>query len=122
MVRAPTTLTTSGQISHHFGPSSSTNNDTATLLTVIAALFMRQKSIYEFYGRIGHKDDACTILSPKFVTPSLRININKLNALNGDEPTDPPREWNSQPPTSHFKYSTYLYQNQFCGLSYHGEN
>ena len=30
-IGAPTTLTTSVQSSRHFGPSSSTNNDTATL-------------------------------------------------------------------------------------------
>ena len=31
MIGSPTTLTTSGQRSHNFGPSYSTNNDTATL-------------------------------------------------------------------------------------------
>ena len=29
--------------------------------------------------------------------------MNHFNALNGDEPTDPPREWNSKPPAAHFK-------------------
>ena len=29
--------------------------------------------------------------------------MNKFNALHGDEPKDPPREWNSQPPAAHFK-------------------
>ena len=41
----PTTLTTSGQHSHHVGPSSSVNNDTAYIQLGIAALRMRQKSI-----------------------------------------------------------------------------
>ena len=31
MIGEPTTLTTSGQRSHHFSPSSSRNNDAATL-------------------------------------------------------------------------------------------
>ena len=43
MIGAPTTLTTSGHRSHHFGPSYSSNNDSATLQPVIAALRMRQK-------------------------------------------------------------------------------
>ena len=29
--------------------------------------------------------------------------MNQFNALNDDEPKEPPREWNSQPPTTHFK-------------------
>ena len=29
--------------------------------------------------------------------------MNQFNALYGDEPKDPPREWNSQPPAAHFK-------------------
>ena len=41
----PTTLTTSCQRSHHVGPSSSVNNDTAYIQLGIAALRMRQKSI-----------------------------------------------------------------------------
>ena len=40
MIGAPTTLTTSGQHSHYFGPSSSSNNDAATLHPVIADLRM----------------------------------------------------------------------------------
>ena len=47
MIEAPTTFTTSGQHSHNFGPSSSSNNDSATLQPVISALCMRQKSICE---------------------------------------------------------------------------
>ena len=38
MIGAPTTLTTSGQSSHHFGPSSHSNNYAATLQPVISAL------------------------------------------------------------------------------------
>ena len=41
-----TTLTNSGQCSHHFGPSSFTNNDTATLHPVIAALRVIHKTIF----------------------------------------------------------------------------
>ena len=41
----PTVLTTSGQRSHHLGPSSSINNYAATLQPVIEALRMRQKVI-----------------------------------------------------------------------------
>ena len=37
MIGAPTTLTTSGHRSHHFGSSSSRNNDATTLQPVIAA-------------------------------------------------------------------------------------
>ena len=29
--------------------------------------------------------------------------MNQLNALHGDKPKEPPREWNSQPPAAHFK-------------------
>ena len=47
MIGAPTTLTTSGHLSHHFGPSLYRNNDAITLQPVIAALRMRQKSICE---------------------------------------------------------------------------
>ena len=47
MIGDPTTFTTSGQRSHHFGPSSSSNNYAATLQPVIADLRMRQKSICE---------------------------------------------------------------------------
>ena len=57
-IEAPTTLTTSGQNSHHFGPSSSTNNNTSTIQPVIAALHMRQKIICEFCVSIGHKANA----------------------------------------------------------------
>ena len=29
--------------------------------------------------------------------------MNQFNALHGDEPNEPPRSWNSQPPAAHFK-------------------
>ena len=64
---------------------------------------MRQKSICECCGRIGHKADACIIRGPKFLPPSLRRKMNQFNALHGDEPKETPREWNSQPPATHFK-------------------
>ena len=38
MIGSPTTLTTSGQSSHHFIPSSSINNDTASIQPFIASL------------------------------------------------------------------------------------
>ena len=38
MIVSLTTFTTSGQRYHHFGPSYSTNNDTATPMPVIASL------------------------------------------------------------------------------------
>ena len=106
MIGAPTSLNTPGQSSHHFGLSSSINNDAETLNPVIAALRMIQKSICEFCGRIGHKYDACIIRGPKFLPPSLRININQFNAIHGDEPKEPPREWNSQPTAAYFKSRT----------------
>ena len=40
MIGDPTTLTTSGQRSHNFGPSSSSNNNAETLQLVSAALCM----------------------------------------------------------------------------------
>ena len=91
MIGAPTTLTTSGHRSHHFGYSSSNNNDATTLQPGIAALRMRHNSICECCGRIGYKADACIIRGPKFLPPSLRRKMNQFNALHGDEPTEPPR-------------------------------
>ena len=41
IIGAPTTLTTSGHRSHHFGPSYYTNNDTETLQPVIEYLQVR---------------------------------------------------------------------------------
>ena len=84
MIVAPTTLTTSGQRSHNFGPLSSINNDAKSLQTVIKDLRMRQKSIYEYCGRIGHKANSCIILGPKSLPPSLRRNMYQFNALHGE--------------------------------------
>ena len=67
---------------------------------------MRQKSICGCCGSIGHNADACIICGPNFLPPSLIRKMNQFNALHGDEPTDPPREFNSQPPAAHFKYRT----------------
>ena len=103
IIEAPTTLTASGQRSRHFGHLSSSNNDAATLQPVISALRMIHKSICGLCGRIGHKSDVCIICGPKFLPQSLRRKINKCNALHGDEPKEPPREWNIQPPAAHFK-------------------
>ena len=103
MIGSPTTLTTSGQRFHNFGHSYSSNNDAATLQPVIAALRMRQKSICECCGRIVHKADTCIIRGPKFLPPSLRRKMNQFNALHGDKPKEPPGEWNSQPPSAHFR-------------------
>ena len=106
MIGAPTTLTTSGQLSHYFSPSSSTNNYAATLQPVIISLRTRHKSICEYYGRIGHKADACIIRGPKFLTQIIRRNMNQFNALHVDEQKKPPIEWKSQTPADHFKYRT----------------
>ena len=57
----PTTLTTSGQHSHHFVHSSSVNNDTSSIHTVIAALCMIQKSIFHAFPSTGQKADAYII-------------------------------------------------------------
>ena len=76
----------------------STNNDTTSLQPFISYLCVRQKIICKQCGMIGHKDDSCIFCGPNFLSPSLRINRNKSNALYGDEPAEPPREWNSQPP------------------------
>ena len=86
IIESPTTLTTSGQRFHHFGPSYSSNNHAETLLPVIAALLMRQKSICECCVIIVHKSDACIIPSPKLISASLRRRINQFNALHCDEP------------------------------------
>ena len=57
LIESPTTLTTSGQLSYHFGPSSYTNTDTSTIQQVIAALRVGQKIIFECCGKIRHKAD-----------------------------------------------------------------
>ena len=76
MIGYPVTLTNSGQRYHHFGPSSSTNNDTETLQTVVAALHIRQKPICEFCEIIGHKSDAWIIRGLNFLPPYLRKILN----------------------------------------------
>ena len=48
IIGAPTTLTPAGQRSRHFGPSSSINNDTASLQPIIAALRIRKYSSVSF--------------------------------------------------------------------------
>ena len=47
MIGAPTTVTTSGQRYHHFSPSSSIKNDTASIQPIIEVLLIRQKSSYK---------------------------------------------------------------------------
>ena len=91
MIGSPTTLTTSCQRSNNFGPSSSTNNDAATLKPVIEALSVLKKSIQKCCEIIGNKADSCIIRGPNFLPPSIRININQFNFLRGNETTDPPR-------------------------------
>ena len=84
MIVAPTKLTTSSQLSHHFRPSSSRNDGAANIHPVIAALRMIQKSISECCGIIGHKADAYIIRGPKFLPPILRGKMNQFNALHGE--------------------------------------
>ena len=43
---------------------------------------------------------------PKLTPTSLRKDMNQFNTLHGKEQNEPPRDWNSQPPESHFKYRT----------------
>ena len=106
MIVAPKTLTTSGQRSDYSSLLSSINNDAASLQLVVAALRMIQKSICKFCGNIGYKSDACIILGPKFLPPSLSIKMNQFKALHGEEPNEPPRAWSSQPPSAQFKSRT----------------
>ena len=103
----PTTLTTSGCCSHHFGPSSSTNNDAETIQPVIVDICVRQKTICKWCGRIGHKTDAWITRGPNFLPPIIRRKMNQFNTLHGDEPTEPPGKRNIQPPEVHFKHRTY---------------
>ena len=91
IIGAPKILTTSGQRSHHFIPSSSINNDTASIHPLIADICTKQKSICECCGRIGHKSDACIICGPQFLPLLLRRKINQFNAIHGDEPNEPPK-------------------------------
>ena len=57
---------------------------------------MIQKSIWKICGGIVHKAGVCIVCGPKFLPPSLRIKMNQYNALHGEEPNEPPKEWNSQ--------------------------
>ena len=82
----PETFTTPFQCSRHFSPLYSINNDAETIMPVISDLRMTQKIICECCGIIEHKADACIIRGPKFLSPSLRRNINQFNTLHGDEP------------------------------------
>ena len=66
IIGPPTTLGTSGQQYHNFGPSYSTNNDVATIKIVIVNLLMIQKRICECCGRIVYKADACITRVPKY--------------------------------------------------------
>ena len=97
MIGTPTTLTTSGQRSCNFGPSSCTNNDTESLQPVLTDLRTRHNIICKCCGIIGHKADACIIRGPKSLPQSLRRKMNQFNTLHCDEPTDPPIEWNIKP-------------------------
>ena len=106
IIGSPTTLTTPGQPSHHVGPSFYTNNDTENLHPVISALHVQQKTICKFCGRIGHKDDAWITHVPNLLPQILIIKTNQFSTLHGDDTTDPPREWNTQPPAVRFKYLT----------------
>ena len=104
MIGGPPTSTTSDQRSKYFGLSSSTQNDKATFQAVNAALCIGQKTICKCSEIIGHKYNACIIRDPNFLPPSIRINVNQLNTLHGNEPTYLPRYWNIQTPLVHFKY------------------
>ena len=95
MIGDTTTLTTSVQQSHHFGPLSSTNNDTASIQPFISSLLMRHNAICECCRRIGQKADACIVRSPKFTPTSLKRKMNQFNDLHGEEPNEPPRERNN---------------------------
>ena len=83
MIGAQTTLTASVQNYHHFGTSSSTRNDIATIQPGIAALQFLQKNICKCCGIIGR-----IISEINFIPPSLKIKINK-NSLHGNKTTEP---------------------------------
>ena len=68
---------------------------------------MRQKSIFECSGRIGHKADACIIRGPNFLPQSLRKNMNKFNDIHREESNDSPWSCNRKPPAYQLKFSTY---------------
>ena len=106
MIGSPTKFTTSIKRSHHFGTSPSTNKDTATTQPVIEAIHILQKIFSACCGEIGHRADAWIFRGPNLLPPSIKIKMKQSNTINGDEPTKPPREWNSQTSESHFKSRT----------------
>ena len=106
MIGAQTTLNTLDKWYHHFSPSISIKNDTASLNPVIADLRMTQKSICRFFGIIGHKPDAWIISGNTFLPTTLRRNINQFNVLHCEEPNEPARECIIQPTAADFKSST----------------
>ena len=106
MIGDTTTLTTSSQRSNHLGTSYYFKNDTSFLQPVIADLRTRNKIIWEWCGSIGHKDDAYIICGHKFLSPSLRINMNKFNGIHGEEPNESPIERRRKPLESQFKSRT----------------
>ena len=61
LIGASNDLAYSVKFSCNFGTSSSTNNDTASIQPVIAALRVRHTAIFECCVIIGHKVDACII-------------------------------------------------------------
>ena len=103
---SPTNLNSSGQRYHNCGDSYFTNNDTSILWKFIAGLCVRQKTIFECCGIIGHKDDACIIYAPIFLPKIIIIKISQFNALDGDKTTEPPIGCNIQPTEAHTKYHT----------------
>ena len=82
----------------------SKKNDTNYLHLFNAYIIGRKNIISECYGRIGHKYDSCIICGRRFLPLIIRRKMNQFNALHGDNPTEPPQEWNNQPPAAHFKY------------------
>ena len=102
----PTNLISSGQRSHHFGTSSSTNNYTSTLHPPLTDTRIRKKVIWKWCGIFGHKDYHYIICRPKLLPTSIRIKINYINNIYGNEPIKTPRYWNNQPPLVYFKSRT----------------
>ena len=73
---------------------------------MIQALSNQLLQISELYRRLFANDDACIIRGPNFLPLSLIRKMKQFNVLHGDEPTEPLREWNRQPPEFHFEYKT----------------
>ena len=82
MIGASITLTSSSQRSHYF--DNSIKNDSDSLQPIISALRDRQNLICELCGKIGHKSDYCIIRCPRFIPPSLGINMKQYNTIQGD--------------------------------------